>query len=144
MKIEKGMVIELYHIYFDSNSAEVREDAVPDLETFYNLLLMHPSMRGEVMAHTDAKAGFEYNLNLSQERADNVMAYLIGRGINPNRLEAVGYGESKLINHCADGIVCSEEQHQRNRRVEFRVLDIKETVGFMSQENTRYEEDIDR
>ena len=98
----------------------------------------------ESMAHTDAKAGFEYNLNLSQERADNVMAYLIGRGINPNRLEAVGYGESKLINHCADGIVCSEEQHQRNRRVEFRVLDIKETMDFMSQENTRYEEEINR
>lgn len=143
MKIEKGMVIELYHLYFDSNSAEVREDAVPDLDTFYNLLMMYPSMRGEIMAHTDSKASFDYNMKLSQDRANSVMAYLLAKGINPERLQAVGYGESKLINHCDDGTECSEEQHQRNRRVEFRVLDIKETLDFMSHENTKYEEDID-
>ncbi|MDG1262610.1 MAG: OmpA family protein [Flavobacteriales bacterium] len=140
VKVEKGMILELYHIYFDSNASEVRDDATPDLETFYELLIKYPSIKGEVMAHTDSKASFDYNMQLSQERANNVMAYLVGRGIDPSRLQAVGYGETKLINHCSDGKECTEEQHQRNRRVEFRVIDVDETLDFISQEDTKYEE----
>jgi outer membrane protein OmpA-like peptidoglycan-associated protein/tetratricopeptide (TPR) repeat protein len=125
VKVEKGLVLELYHVYFDLASAALREDALPDLETFYQLMVMHPGVRGEIMAHTDARAAADYNLDLSQRRAEAVFRYLVNRGIAPERLTAKGYGETQPVNHCIDGVECTEEQHQRNRRVEFRILEVE-------------------
>ena len=65
-----------------------------------------------------------YNLKLSNERAKAAVEYLISQGIESNRLKSKGFGESKLINHCKDGVNCSEEEHQQNRRTEFIVLSI--------------------
>ncbi len=127
VKVEKGLVLELYHVYFDLASAALREDALPDLETFYQLMVMHPGVRGEIMAHTDARAAADYNLDLSQRRAESVFHYLVNRGIAPERLIAKGYGETQPVNHCVDGVECTEEQHQRNRRVEFRILEVEAT-----------------
>ncbi|WP_306641469.1 OmpA family protein [Sanyastnella coralliicola] len=131
--VEKGMVLELYHIYFDKDEADVRQDAMKDLETFYELLMKYPSMKGELMAHTDSRASAEYNMQLSQRRAESVRNYLISRGIDGDRLIANGYGETQLVNLCSDDVECTEEQHQRNRRVEFRVIDVDEDVDVKSK-----------
>lgn len=124
IRLEKGMVLELFHIYFDRALATIREDAIEDLQTFFALLERYPNMRGEIMAHTDTRADEQYNLELSQRRADAVKKYLTDRGIDPKRLDARGYGEAHPVNHCVDGVECSEEQHQRNRRVEFRIIQL--------------------
>lgn len=134
VKVVKGLVLELYHVYFDLASAELREDALAELETFYQLMVMHPSVRGEIMAHTDARAAANYNLDLSQRRAEAVFNYLVERGIAPERLTAKGYGESQPVNHCVDGVDCTEEQHQRNRRVEFRILEVETSANNTVQE----------
>lgn len=140
--LDEGVVIELYHIYFDRDKATLRDEAVQDLETFYTLLQQYPSIQGEIMAHTDSRASDGYNQELSQRRAESVRGYLIGKGIAPDRLTAKGYGESRLINHCEDGVSCSEEQHQRNRRVEFRVTGIDKEIDVKSSEGQRFSDEV--
>jgi outer membrane protein OmpA-like peptidoglycan-associated protein len=128
------MVLELFHIYFDRNEADIREDAISDLKTLHEILVKHPDLKGEIMAHTDSRATHEYNIDLSNRRAKAARQWLISQGIDATRLTAVGYGETMLKNQCADGMECTEDEHQRNRRVEFRVTDIGSLVDERSQE----------
>jgi len=65
----------------------------------------------------------DYNLKLSQRRADAAVNYLVSKGISRSRLVAKGYGETRLLNHCGNGVNCSEEQHQENRRTEIKIID---------------------
>ncbi|MFT5183644.1 MAG: outer membrane protein OmpA-like peptidoglycan-associated protein [Flavobacteriales bacterium] len=132
--IRKGMVLELFHIYFDRDKSDIRDDAIPDLKTLYEILLKHPDLKGEIMAHTDSRAAHEYNIELSNRRALAAKNWLINQGIGADRLTAVGYGETMLKNHCADDFECTEEEHQRNRRVEFRVTDVGSYTDERSQE----------
>ena len=85
-----------------------------------------PSMEVELGAHTDARGTDEYNLDLSLRRAESAKAFLVQKGISPNRISATGYGEAYLRNDCDDGIDCPENQHQINRRTEVRVMSIDE------------------
>ncbi|MFN8264031.1 MAG: OmpA family protein, partial [Chitinophagales bacterium] len=73
-------------------------------------------------SHTDARAPYEYNIKLSQRRAQSVVDWLIARGISKSRLKPKGYGETMPRNGCSDGVPCSEYEHQRNRRTEFRII----------------------
>ena len=117
-----GDVIELEHIYYDFDKANIRSDASVDLDKLVEVLRRYPGMSIELSSHTDARATDVYNEALSQRRAQAAVNYLVARGISPQRLTARGYGESQLRNTCADGVKCSETEHQRNRRTEFRVL----------------------
>lgn len=138
IKIKEGMLIELYHVYFDFDKYYIRPDAVPDLETLYQILIKYPEMRGELWAHTDCRGTHAYNIRLSNNRAKSAYNYLIKKGIDPSRLSWRGFGETRLKNHCADGVKCNEVQHQRNRRVEFKVTYFDET--WQSKEQERYVE----
>ena len=133
--VRKGMVLELFHIYFDRDEYFLRSDAMQDLETLHEILVKYPSMKGEVIAHTDSRANKTYNLQLSNRRANSVVDWLIEQGISADRLTALGYGESNLKNNCSDGIDCTETQHERNRRVEFRVTDLGRAIDEMSLEH---------
>ncbi|MDW7693971.1 OmpA family protein [Flammeovirgaceae bacterium SG7u.111] len=126
--IYAGMVIELYNIYFDLDKYFIRSDATSDLEELYALLIKYPDMKGELSAHTDSRATHEYNITLSENRAKSAFNYLVRKGIDPARLTWKGYGETRLKNECADGVECTEKQHQRNRRVEFTVTYFNGTV----------------
>lgn len=117
-----GDVIELEHIYYDFDKANIRSDASIDLDKLADVLRQYPGMSIELSSHTDSRATDVYNQALSQRRAQAAVNYLVARGIAPQRLTARGYGESQLRNNCADGSPCSEAEHQRNRRTEFRVL----------------------
>jgi len=75
----------------------------------------------EIGSYTDSRGSNEFNIYLSQKRAESAMSYMITHGIDASRITAKGYGESKLVNHCMDGIPCSPREHQANRRTEFKV-----------------------
>ena len=110
-------------IYYDLNSARLTAESrrVID-EKLYKLMIEKPLIRVEINSHTDSRASDEFNMELSQRRAQSVVDYLVAKGINVSRLVARGYGETKLVNHCSNGVNCTEEEHAQNRRTEFRVL----------------------
>jgi outer membrane protein OmpA-like peptidoglycan-associated protein len=76
----------------------------------------------EIASHTDARAPSDYNMRLSQKRAQSVVEWLTSHGIQRSRLKPKGYGESVPKNKCTDDVKCTEYEHQRNRRTEFRVI----------------------
>ena len=86
------------------------------------LPLLRDGLKVELASHTDSRGSDVFNQDLSDRRAKSVADYLIAKGINPTQLVAKGYGESKLLNKCSNGVECTEAQHLANRRTEFRVL----------------------
>ena len=79
-------------------------------------------MKVDVRSHTDSRAATSYNASLSDRRAKATVAWLVKNGIEAKRLTGKGFGESSLTNKCADGVECSEEEHQLNRRSEFIII----------------------
>ena len=119
---DENVELTLRGIYYDLDRYEIRSDAARVLDSLVTILKNNPTLVIELASHTDSRAAEDYNLKLSQKRAQSCVDYLVGKGIAKARLKAVGYGESKLVNDCADGVDCTEEQHQENRRTTFRVL----------------------
>ena len=121
-KIYKQREIELNDIYFDYDLSLIREDAKPTLNKLAKLLNENPQIKIEMGSHTDSRGSDSYNQTLSQQRAESTVSYLVSLGIDGRRLVARGYGETRLKNECEDGITCSEEEHQLNRRTTFKVV----------------------
>jgi len=121
--VYQGKTIPLKNLYYDVNSSLIRPDAALVLDELFAFLEGSPELKIELGSHTDCRADAGYNLWLSQKRAQSAVEYLVSKGIAKNRLSAVGYGESKLLNHCADGVECSDEEHQKNRRTEIKILE---------------------
>ena len=86
-------------------------------------------MEVELTAHTDARGDAAYNRNLSRERAAAAKSYLVNKGIASIRIRSKGMGEVAIRNHCTNGVKCSDEEHQYNRRTEVRVTKLLEKVG---------------
>ncbi len=120
--------IVLDNIYYDLNSAEIRSDAAVELDKLVQLLVDNPEIKIELSSHTDARADDDFNQQLSQRRAQSAVDYIASKGIDASRLVAKGYGESQLINGCTNDRIdqCTEEEHQQNRRTEFKVIEIDE------------------
>jgi outer membrane protein OmpA-like peptidoglycan-associated protein len=120
--LDLAKVFEITQIYFDLDKSNIRKDAIEPLEKIVQALNEYPEIKIEIGSHTDSRQHRKYNKLLSQRRADATMAYLVKRGIAPERLTAKGYGESQLVNQCADAIQCTEEEHQQNRRSTFVIV----------------------
>ena len=114
--------IRIDNIYYDFDKANIRPDAAIELDKLVKIMQNNPTIWIELGSHTDSRGDDKYNLKLSQKRADAVVQYLIDKGIEKNRLKAVGYGETILLNECSKGVECTEEQHQLNRRTEFKIV----------------------
>lgn len=114
--------VVLEHLYYDFDQAYIRGDAVPSLDNLVSLMKQNATLVVEIGSHTDSRATHKYNERLSARRAESVVQYLVKRGISKDRLRAKGYGETVHVNNCNDNVPCNEEQHQRNRRTEFRVI----------------------
>jgi len=106
-------------IYFDLDKWDIRPDAAIDLAKLLDVLEQNPSMKINIRSHTDSRASFAYNKKLSERRAKSTKDWLIKNGIAANRLGSEGLGETELVNKCADGVPCTEAEHQLNRRSEF-------------------------
>ena len=120
IKINDSFKIE--NIRYDLNKWEIRSDAVKELDNLVQILKDNPGIVVELGSHTDCRASDPYNLNLSQKRAGAAVEYIIKQGKIPqNRISARGYGETKLLNKCDDGVACSEVEHAINRRTEIRI-----------------------
>ncbi|MCY7349966.1 MAG: OmpA family protein [Cytophagaceae bacterium] len=105
-------------IYYNLDKDNIRTDASPELDKIVQILKDNPQIKLELGSHTDVRGSDAYNEDLSQRRAKSAVDYIISRGIEPNRITAKGYGERQLIIKNAK----TEEQHQTNRRTEFKVL----------------------
>ena len=130
MEVEPVVVEKIYavpNIYYDYNKADIRSDAAKQLDSLASVLEMNPTIKIELMSHTDCRGTSDYNMKLSQRRADAAVKYLAKKGIDKTRMTSQGYGETKLTNECSDGAACSEAEHQANRRTEFKV------TGFVNE-----------
>lgn len=125
--IEKPIVLE--NIYYDLDKWEIRPDAAMELDKLVHLLKDNMNINIEMGSHTDSRAGDHYNLVLSDKRAKATVEYLVYRGIDPARLKYKGYGETKLVNRCRNDVECTEEEHQQNRRTEFKVTKINKLTS---------------
>lgn len=109
-------------IFYDYDSARLTQESKRIIDERLMPVLEGKLVKVKIMSHTDSRGDDAYNMSLSQQRAQSVVNYLVSKGIARNRLQAEGYGETKLRNRCSNGIECSDAQHRENRRTEFIVL----------------------
>lgn len=140
IEIDKTFVLE--NIYYNFNRAEIREDAAKELDKLVQLLLDNPEIKIELGSHTDSVDTEAFNLNLSQRRAESAVRYIVQHGIAPDRIVAKGYGESRPIarNTNPDG-TDNPDGRQKNRRTEFKILEIANIPKPLSDDESFDEED---
>lgn len=115
--------IRLNNIYYEYDDAAILKDAEQDLSVLLDLMKEYPTMVIELSSHTDSRGNDDYNKRLSQRRANSAKNWLVARGVDPSRIKAIGYGETKILNRCKNGVNCTDEEHQFNRRTEFKILE---------------------
>lgn len=117
-----GKAITLRNIYYDLDKYFIREEAKKELDNLVQFMVDYPEVAIELYSHTDSRGSDDYNKKLSQNRANAAVDYVVSRGIQRNRLTGIGYGESRLLNRCSNGVECTETEHQLNRRTEVKVI----------------------
>ncbi|MCI2229003.1 OmpA family protein [Polaribacter sp. MSW13] len=121
-----NLKINLEPIYFNFDDASITPRAEKQLQFAINYLKKYPAGKFKLEAHTDSRGRESYNLKLSTRRAKSVYQYLISKGISAERIVSVkGYGETRLINDCKNGVKCTDEQHEQNRRTDFVIVEPK-------------------
>ncbi|MXV52185.1 OmpA family protein [Pedobacter sp. HMF7647] len=123
LELAVGKKINLKNIYYDFDKTVIRHDAAKVLDELVQIMKENPTLKIELASHTDSRGVDIYNLDLSQRRAKSAVNYIISKGISSDRLKAKGYGETKLLNRCANGVKCTKADHQLNRRTEFTILE---------------------
>ena len=118
-------VFTLENIFYDLDKYFIRADAAKDLDKVATFMKEHPEIRIELRSFTDSRSSGNYNMKLSERRARAAYDYLVRKGIPATRMESNGYGETELVNDCKDNVNCTEIDHQRNRRTEFKILSVK-------------------
>jgi len=122
LSVRGRLMVNINPIYFDLDKAEIRDDAAIELQRVLVIMLKYPELKIDLGSHTDSRSPNEYNMNLSNLRAKASVEWVIAHGIDASRITGKGYGETQLVNKCADGVKCSELEHQLNRRTEFVVI----------------------
>lgn len=116
------LMMEVPPILFQTNSGKILPNANPGLLRVLEIMQLYPNINVEIQGYADSRGRKDTNIKVSNKRAQSIRNYLIDQGIDSKRLIAKGYGESKLRNHCSDGVNCSDEEHKYNRRCEFMVI----------------------
>ncbi|WP_306349956.1 OmpA family protein [Flavobacterium sp. '19STA2R22 D10 B1'] len=113
--------LKMAPIYFDYGGDKLRASSVKELNRLVDVMTQYPRISVEIQSHTDSRSSAEFNMKLSKRRAKTTVSYLIDAGISADRVQGEGYGKTRLLNHCATGVKCSEQEHQVNRRTEIIV-----------------------
>ncbi len=121
-KVDCGKGLGLKNILFDLDKYIIKDIAKPELNRLVRFMQDNPTVKVEVGSHTDCRSSHKYNETLSQNRANASVDYVVSQGIDRSRITGKGYGETVLLNECADGVNCSEAQHSINRRTEMKVI----------------------
>ena len=135
---EALQVIELEYINYELDKSDIRPDAAAILDKLIGLLKEFPDLEIRIESHTDSRGSDDYNMLLSKKRAKAAYDYVVSKGIDPNRLLYHGYGETRLLNKCANGVECTEEQHEVNRRSIVKVVRKGEYKEKRGQKNVFY------
>lgn len=109
-------------ILFEFNKADLLPQSQQTLDKVILVMNANTHFKVELSAHTDSKGSDSYNLKLSEQRAVSAKNYIASKGIDVNRIIAIGFGETKLLNNCGNSILCSEDEHAVNRRLEFKLI----------------------
>ena len=117
-----GKAIRIDNIFYDFDKFNIRPDAALELDKLVTTLNENPTIWIELGSHTDSRGNDAYNQKLSQNRANAAVAYIVSKGIAKERITAKGYGETVLVNPCKNGVKCTDEEHQMNRRTEFKIV----------------------
>ncbi|MDQ8015298.1 MAG: OmpA family protein [Flavobacterium nitrogenifigens] len=112
-------ILNLKPIYFDYNGYKIRESSKAELNKIVEVMSTRPVLSLTVNSHTDSRGRDDFNMKLSENRAKATVDYLVAHGISADRIKGFGYGETRLVNRCSNGVTCSEQEHQENRRSEF-------------------------
>ncbi|MEZ4911210.1 MAG: OmpA family protein [Saprospiraceae bacterium] len=122
--ITENDIVLLENIYYDYDKYDLLPSSTEELEKLTKMLIVNSKIKAEIASHTDARGDDAYNLRLSKQRSQSVVEYLIDNGIDAGRLIAKGYGETKILNHCKNGVNCSDEEHRMNRRTELKIISL--------------------
>ena len=123
VKRDGKILLDIDNIYFDFDSAKITRQASVELEKVIALMRKYPKIRIEGSSHTDCRGSAEYNMKLSERRAQSSVDFIIQYGhIDSGRIYAKGYGETKPVNQCVDGVKCTDEEYAKNRRTEFEII----------------------
>ena len=130
-----GKNITLNNIYYDFDRSDILPEAAKELDILVSFMNENPDLKVILSSHTDSRGNDNYNLKLSQRRAESAVKYIVAHGIQAGRITGIGYGETRLVNKCANGVDCTPQEHRQNRRTEIfipefgKALDIMQTEG---------------
>jgi outer membrane protein OmpA-like peptidoglycan-associated protein len=143
-QIRQDKTIEINNLYYDYGKWQLKEQGRAELNKVITLFKDNPTLIIELGSHTDSRGKSIKNQELSEKRAESAVSYLKTYGnIPPENIRARGYGESKILNKCKDGIECSESQHARNRRTELKIIGEKKEYTFKSLAELKSEEKME-
>ena len=115
--------VDVNPIYFDYNKFDITPLAIEELSKVVFIMRKFPNIRIKIESHTDSRGSDSYNLKLSDNRAKATRDYIVSQDIDASRIEsAIGYGETRLINKCKNGVKCTEAEHLLNRRSDFIII----------------------
>ncbi|MFT7012084.1 MAG: outer membrane protein OmpA-like peptidoglycan-associated protein [Flavobacteriales bacterium] len=112
-------IIEPKNIAFDLNDSVVNRKIAVELNKIVTLMRFSPEIKFEFKSHTDSRGPDQYNLNLTEARAQSMVSFIISKGIESHRVSGKGYGETELLNECSNKNECNESLHQENKRIEY-------------------------
>lgn len=121
-KLSDEQFIRLDMVLYNFDKYFLRPEGKVELDKLVAYMNAHPKYRVELSSHTDSRGSDKYNMKLSKNRAKSCVDYIISKGISKKMITAQGYGETRLVNNCANGVPCSKEQHQANRRTELKLF----------------------
>lgn len=133
-KYKVDQIFRLENIYYDFDKWNIRPDAAVELDKVVTFLNDNPDIIVELGSHTDSRGSFKYNERLSDRRATSAVEYIISKGVSDKRITAKGYGEYKLVNRCSDGVECTDQEHQDNRRTEIKITGVVESEDLKAQQ----------
>ncbi|MCC5945663.1 MAG: OmpA family protein [Bernardetiaceae bacterium] len=124
-EIVLGVAQRIEGVAFYPNSEDYMASSLTEFAELINMLRNYPQIKIEIACHTDSRGNANYNLEISQKRAEKLRDYLREQGIADERIVPKGYGETRLINHCEEGVKCSNAEHEQNRRVEYMIIAVE-------------------